>query len=368
MIWLSSIALLLAAIPAVVFLRNLGAYRPPVFGEKRRAVSVLIPARNEARSIRAAVESVLANEDAELEIIVMNDHSTDATRAIVRELSARDSRVRLADAPALPARWNGKQHACQRLSELAKNPVLLFLDADVRLAPDAVARAASFLESSGAALASGFPRQEFSCALDRLLLPLIHFVLLGFLPIARMRRTLDPAFAAGCGQLFVVDAAAYHRAGGHAAIRHSAHDGLALPRAFRKSALRTDLFDATDLAVCRMYSTNAETWRGLAKNATEGLAAPGRIVPVTLLLLGGHVLPFVLLARSPGILSGLAAALSLLPRIVAARKFRQPFLSALLHPLGVIALIVLQWFALVRSLAGKPAVWKGRAHFAPSTN
>lgn len=368
MIWLPLLALGLAAVLALLFVKNLAAYRAPVFDGKSRAVSVLIPARNEERSIRAAVESALANRDAVFEIVVLDDHSTDATCEIVREISARDPRVKLHQAPPLPAGWNGKQHACHQLAEIAKHPTLIFMDADVRLSTDAVSRVASFLGNSGAALASGVPRQEFSCALDSLLVPFVHFVLLGFLPMERMRRTRDPRFAAGCGQLFVADAAAYHRAGGHAAIRGSAHDGITLPRAFRQAGFLTDLFDATDVAVCRMYETNRTTWDGLTKNATEGLAAPGRIVPFTVLLLGGHVLPFVLLVVSPGVLSGLAAALSLLPRFVAVRKFHAPISSALLHPLGIVVLLAAQWFAFGRALAGRPATWKGRAHFAPVAN
>ena len=82
-------------------------------------------------------------------------------------------------------------------------------------------------------------------------------------------------------------------------LRDSLHDGIKLPRVFRQAGFATDLFDATDLATCRMYRTNAETWRGLGKNATEGLAAPGTIVPMTALLLGGQILPFVLLGFAP---------------------------------------------------------------------
>jgi hypothetical protein len=133
------------------------------------------------------------------------------------------------------------------------------------------------------------------------------------------------------------------------------------------------LFDAADIAACRMYHTNAETWRGLGKNASEGLAAPGTILPMTALLLGGQVMPFVLLAFAPWLsLAGLlltaaAAATAWLPRLVAARLFRQPLVGALLHPIGVLLLLVIQWSALVRHLAGRPAEWKGRLYTVTET-
>ncbi|HWH72520.1 MAG TPA: hypothetical protein VNT26_24375, partial [Candidatus Sulfotelmatobacter sp.] len=218
------------------------------------------------------------------------------------------------------------------------------------------------------ALASGVPRQQLGTFSERLLLPLIHFVLLGFLPMHLMRWSRWSAFGAGCGQLFIARAEAYRQVGGHARIRTSLHDGIQLPRAFRQAGFRTDLFDATHLAVCRMYQSNAEVWRGLGKNATEGLAAPAAIGPMTLLLLGGQVMPLVLLLCAPWLeiktvmVTLSAVVLSYLPRLIAARRFRQPLISALLHPVGILALLTIQWLALWRALHHEPAQWKGRSY------
>jgi len=382
---LAIISLVLAAIPAVLFLVNLFFYRPtaPISSADSTpnpvpsdSLSVLIPARNEEKNIRSTLEAVLANRGVEFEVVVLDDHSSDSTAAIVSEFTARDPRVRLEFAPALPSGWCGKQHACHVLAKLARNPLLVFIDADVRLAPDALARMTGFMNSNrrGPALqvvlASGVPHQELGTFSERLLLPLIHFVLMGYLPMPFMRWTKRPEFSAGCGQLFIARADAYHATGGHAMIRATLHDGVKLPRLFRRTGFHTDLFDATDLASCRMYQTNGETWRGLGKNATEGLAAPGTILPMTVLLLGGQVLPLALLASAPllssagVVLAAVAAALAYVPRILGVLCFRQPLGSALLHPLAVVALLVIQWHALVRHLLGKPAEWKGRSYGA----
>jgi hypothetical protein len=276
--------------------------------------------------------------------------------------------VRLEGAPPLPAGWCGKQHACHVLASLARHPLLAFIDADVRLAPDALSRMVQFMKRSEAALASGVPQQELGTFSERLLIPLIHFILLGFLPMHAMRRTRWPSMSAGCGQLFVARRDAYHQCGGHAMLRDSLHDGLKLPRVFREAGFATDLFDATDLATCRMYQTNLGTWRGLGKNATEGLAAPPTIGPMTALLFGGQVFPFVLLACAPklsalGLLcAALASVLAFLPRLIGAWRFRQPLGGALLHPLGVLALLAIQWIALARHFLGEPSEWKGRRY------
>ncbi|MBC8095211.1 MAG: glycosyltransferase [Akkermansiaceae bacterium] len=370
---LTVIALIFAAVPAGLFLLNLSIYRRLPRGgtaipRGSETLSVLIPARNEELNIRATLAAVLANRGCEFEVIVLDDHSTDGTVAAVREMAERDSRVRLASAPPLPPCWCGKQHACHVLARLARNPLLVFMDADVRLSPDALARMALFMARSEAALASGVPRQELGTFSERLLLPLIHFVLLSFLPMHAMRRSRRPEMSAGCGQLFIARREAYDKCGGHARLRQSLHDGLKLPRAFREAGFATDLFDATDVATCRMYRTNGETWRGLGKNATEGLAASRTIVPMTLMLLAGQVLPFALLA-SAGLMSGVGVALAagacwlaLIPRLIAAVRFCQPLGSALLHPLGVLALLSIQWHALLRQWRGQPAEWKGRQY------
>jgi len=384
---LALIALVLAAIPCGLFLLNLSVYRHLPRSSRREealritskfhsepshvgchGISVLIPARNEEKNIHSTLEAVLANRGEDFEVIVLDDHSTDGTRSIVSKHAAGDPRVRLESAPPLPVGWCGKQHACHVLARLARHPLLVFIDADVRLAPDALARMGGFMSHTDIALASGVPRQELGTFSERLLLPLIHFVLLGFLPMHAMRRTLCPSMSAGCGQLVIARRAAYEKCGGHAMLRDSLHDGIKLPRVFRQARFRTDLFDATDLATCRMYYTNAETWRGLGKNATEGLAAPGTIVPITALLFGGQVLPLVLCAFAPLlstfglVLAVLATGLALFPRLVAAALFRQPLGSVLLHPLGVLALLAIQWHALGRHCLGRPADWKGRSY------
>jgi hypothetical protein len=255
----------------------------------------------------------------------------------------------------------------------------LFVDADVRLAPDAAARLVAFARQQHASLVSGVPRQETTGLLDELLVPLIHFVLLGFLPVSRMRASRDPAYGAGCGQLFLANREAYFAAGGHGAIAGSLHDGLQLPRAFRRAGLRTDLCDATSLATCQMFESAAETWQGLGRNATEGLAAPRMIVPATVLLVGGQVAPLALLLTGlakgwpAGLLgvAGLAAFVSYVPRAAALVRFRQSWLSAALHPVGVILLVAMQWQAFARKLLGRPARWRDRVyadHLAPTSH
>lgn len=366
-------SLILAAVPSLLFLSNLRAYRPPPSpdpGLPSPPISVLIPARDEESSIGPAVASALASRGVEVEVLVLDDHSTDATASVVSAIAARDPRVRLIAGPELPPGWCGKQHACARLAESARFPRLAFLDADVRLAPDGLARLSAFLDASSSDLVSGVPRQETGTLSERLVIPLIHFILLGFLPLRRMRSSTHPAYAAGCGQLFLTRRPAYDHSGGHSAIRASLHDGITLPRAYRRAGLKTDLCDATALATCRMYRGLPALWRGLSKNAGEALASPRMILPATLLLAGGQIVPFALLAAAPRLsplslaLALLAAIASYLPRLAGLSRFRQSPLGAVLHPLGVAVLLAIQWSSFVQAVLGRSPSWKGRRYSA----
>ena len=361
-LWLTAATCVLAVFPALLFLRNLPLYAPlPCPGSTRARCSVLIPARNEEANIAAALCSVLESENVDLEVIVLDDGSTDRTAEIVRGFA--DPRVRLETAQPLPPGWCGKNFACHQLAALSRHPLLVFMDADVRVSrPDSLARLAEFVEQSEASLVSGVPHEETRGLTEKLIIPLIHFVLLGFLPLERMRKSTDPRFAAACGQILAVRREAYEQTGGHAAIANRIHDAVALARNFRAHGFATDLFDATDTFHCRMYQHAAEVWHGFAKNAQEGLGAPRLIIPSTLVLSGGQVLPLCLLILAPSPLALLGTTAAFLPRLIAVARFRQSLLGALLHPVGICALVAIQWCAFIRSLRQRPAVWKGRAY------
>jgi Glycosyl transferase family 2 len=379
-LWLVVLAFCCATLPAALWIWNMLLYREPHLDSCTEvggcvlpdAVSVLIPARNEERVIAACLASLLDSRGVRIEIVVLDDGSTDRTAEIVLEFAARESRVRLESSPPLPIGWNGKQHACYTLAGLAQYPILCFLDADVRVTPEAVSTMSAFLARSGSDLVSGFPRQEAETTLEWLLLPLIHFVLLSYLPLAGMRTSSAPGFAAGCGQFLMMRRDAYRKTGGHAQIRTTMHDGLLLPQLFRRHGLHTDIADLTHLATCRMYQNASQVWRGLAKNATEGMAAPARILPFTLLLFCGQILPGLLalsliffpssFSQTARALIFVALAASLVPRFLSVWKYRQSLLSACLHPIGIAILLTLQWYALLRKLAGQQVTWKERAY------
>ncbi|MFC7543611.1 squalene/phytoene synthase family protein [Siccirubricoccus deserti] len=160
-------------------------------------------------------------------------------------------------------------HACALLAEAARGSHLLFIDADVRLAPEAAAALAEHAAARGIAMVSGVPRQRILSLGEALTVPAINLLLLGYLPGGGRAFTRRPDLAAACGQLVLCDRAAYAAIGGHGAVRGVLHDGLALARRFRLQGLRTEVVDGAPLATCRMYRGFRESWAGFVKNARE---------------------------------------------------------------------------------------------------
>ncbi|HMN97637.1 MAG TPA: glycosyltransferase family 2 protein [Phycisphaerales bacterium] len=421
------LTILLAAALVIVLaafglcMANLALYRPPpeldAEGAAGRAeaagvdgnevgISVCVPARNEAANIEPCVRSLLRQRHRSIEVLLYDDQSADATPAIIERLAAEDARVRRVETVPLPEGWNGKQWGCDRMGRAARGPWLLFTDADVRFEPeclartlaelrrcDSASRAAAPAEGAGdrpvsaggqlpadsgadaaaraprsVALLSTFPRQVTGSIGEALVVPLIHFILLSYLPLARMRRTIDPATSAGCGQFLFVRRDAWERAGGHAAFRSSMHDGIMLPRAIRRAGFHSDLFDGTDLSSVRMYRGFRQTWRGFSKNAFEGLGSLGLLIVVTALHVVGHLFPWAFLVWAASareattaqwILGGTAAAVPLVQRQILAARFRQSRVAALVHPLGIALMTAIQWWSWWLDRTGRRA-WKGR--------
>ena len=370
----SSIALTMTAI-------NLGIYRrprpesealrdaPPSGGPGALPrVSVCIPARNEEMNIAPVVRGALASRGVDVEVLVYDDQSTDGTPGILARLCAEDARVRAVPTQALPAGWNGKQWGCERMGQAARGEWLLFTDADVRFAPDCLVRALDEASRLRADLLSTIPREEVGSFLERMVVPLIHWMLFSWLPMPRMRTTNDPATSAGCGQFLLVRREAWHAAGRHAAFRDSMHDGIRLPRNVRRAGLRSDLYDGSEGVRCRMYRGAAQTWRGFTKNAYEGLGSPVVLAVFTLLEAGGILLPWAWLVAAavtggmplgPTVLAWFAVGAQLVQRSMLAARFSQPAVCVLLHPVSIALLLAIQWRSWWLHVTKRRA-WKGR--------
>jgi GT2 family glycosyltransferase len=333
--------------------------RPTSTATGTQSVAVLLPVRDEAHRVTPCLESLLA-QDIRPRIIVLDDGSTDGTR----ELVSRSGVTVLGGAP-LPAGWLGKPYACQQLADAAGDAgILVFVDADVVLQPDAVTRAVALLGQSQVDLLSPYPQIEANTLGERLVQPLLQWSWLTFLPLRAMERLRNPSLAAAGGQFLVVRAAAYRRAGGHAAVRGEVLEDIALARAIKRTGGRIALADGSRIATCRMYTSWRELVEGYSKSLWASFGSPVIAVFVTVGLLGLYVVPLLLVLFGRWL--GLAAYLvAVAGRIVSARATGGRALpDAFAHPVSI---LLFAWL-LARSYRHRRTTrWKGRATWPASS-
>jgi hypothetical protein len=321
--------------------------------------------RDEASRVGACLSALLGQEGIrDLEILVLDDGSSDGTADVVRAVAGGDPRVRLLTGRSLPLGWLGKPHACQQLAAAARGSALVFLDADVVLAPHALAATIALLRSSGLDLVCPYPRQLADGLGPRLVQPLLQWSWLTLLPLRVAERSPRPSLAAANGQLLAADRLAYERAGGHGAVRAEVLEDIALLRAVKRAGGRGTVADGTTVATCRMYAGWAELADGYAKSLWSAFGSPAGAAAVVGLLGAVYIAPPVgaLLGSRAGLV-GYAAGVA--GRAMVARRVGgRVWPDSLAHPLSIAAfgwLVARSW----RRRARGQLTWKGRALAQP---
>ena len=338
-------------------------------------LSVLIPARNEAETIEACIESIFESGVDLDEVVVYEDRSTDETAAIVEQMQGVFPRLRLVDGEPLPEGWVGKPHACHRLVEESSGDTLVFVDADTTVEPGGLERLVSLLDDGPAGRAemvTAVPGQRYGSFGERLVVPLLHLTYTSWLPLSLVWRSSDPRFLAANGQLVAVRREALEEVGGFAAIQGEIVDDMALARRMKEAGRKVVFADGWKMARCRMYDSWREVWQGFSKNLYEGIGGRvGMLGFVVALYLAAFVLPYLGLAgwavgavgqtAGVGALAGVGCNVAL--RGLLALRFRQPVEGLVLHPVGVLALVAIAVNSALWHLRGE-IPWAGRVYAA----
>ncbi|GCE27139.1 glycosyl hydrolase [Dictyobacter alpinus] len=342
-------------------------------------VSVLIPARNEEANIEACIRSLLQQQYGNLEIIVLDDQSSDQTAAIVKHLITKlpDQQspiLRLIQGKPLPEDWIGKNFACQQLAKQAGGKYILFTDADTIHQPGMVRAMIQHMQKLQVQLLSAQPEQIQRSLGEQLIVPLLNFTILTLLPIPLIRLRREPSLATGNGQLLCFERSAYQAIGGHSTVKGKILEDVLLARTMKAAGYRMAYADAFELTQCRMYHSFAEVWSGFSKNlfAFYNYSLPFALVALVLNLLLFVVPPFLLLAcavhgSSAGtILPVLTITLlPLIMRMLLALRFTRSnkgwvVILGLLHPISIILECVILLNSIRWHYRKSGAVWKGR--------
>ncbi len=363
LLWLGYTTLIL-----LLNLKDVKPVRRSVQRSKKR-VSVLIPARNEETCIGTCVGSLLDQSHENIELIVLDDQSTDRTASILASFDS--SMLKVIHGTPKPADWLGKPWACHQLSQIATGEILVFADADTWFAPDAIAAVAdSFDEQTD--MITIWPIQKLVTAWERIVIPMVYFSLFTLLPSRYvsadptwmprfLRPRFRPLFAAACGQFLAFTRSSYDRIGGHTSVKSDIVEDVQLAKAIKSSGGIVRMHHGHHSVGCRMYRSHSEIWNGFRKNFLAGFEYN---IPFFLLAavlhLWVYVLPFFLLPWAP-IAALVCISIPILQRIILAQWYGLNRLDAFSHVIGVMWFQSLGVRVLIDRMKGTKISWKGRA-------
>nr|ANY58081.1 Glycosyltransferase [uncultured bacterium] len=325
------------------------------------AVSILVPARDEAENLRRTLPSLLAQDYPRLEVLLLDDRSRDGTGEIARSIAAdAGASLRVIRGTEPPAGWVGKNWACHQLAAAATGEVLVFWDADVEAAPAAIRRTLAALQGHRAGAVTALPRQRLEGWMQAAVVPVVaQLPVLALLPLRLIPILRSPSLSMANGQWIAFTRAAYASCGGHAGVRGEVLEDVALGRRIKASGERLLVCVAPSLLAVRMYGSAREMREGFRKNLYPLLG--GRRLPFAAML---ALLSFAWLYPFAAAVRGTATALipfALLAglRIAGALLFRHRWRTVLLHPVGVLAAAALAVESWIGHARGAVA-WKGR--------
>lgn len=381
----ASLSVLLAAFIIVLIWRDARAMRRlPALAIKPGAqpgrVSIVIPARNEARAIGPCLDSALSQHGIDTHVIVVDDASTDDTPRILADYQARfPGRLTVLQGRPLPPGWAGKCNACLWGAQHAEGDWLLFLDADTQAGPALTAALADHAREHRLDVLSILPSHALGTAGEKIILPVFFQFIFAAFPV---RRLLDPEMppesALANGQCLFVRSSAYWAVGGHEAVKDKVLEDVEFAQALRRAGSRLGLaFGLPHLRV-RMYHAFGEIVEGLGKHAMAGQRRAGwraywaiarmlLIAVAPTLLVSVSALAFLLRADATGAVA-FAASLCAYGTALSFWIWRYGFAYrlgpgwALLAPLGMLLYLVIAGRGTLRALTRRGVMWKGRAY------
>jgi len=369
--------LVVFAINLILNLRSLKRPNPAAgIPQPPPLVSVLIPARNEEENIKKCLESLQRQDYPNFEVLVLDDNSTDSTAEVVAEIAARDSRIQLIKGASLPEEWAGKPFACYQLAQRAQGSWLLFIDADTVHARHMLRSVLALAIEHNAALLSGFPRQIAETLPEKIAMPLLYFVIMGWMPLWWLQRSPVPRPSLAVGQLLLFPREAYWRIGGHQAVYSRILEDVWLGVETVKHGGRHIAIDLSPVFWTRMYRNVAGMWEGFVK-WIYSVAAISPVVLVGLLTAGFffYLAPFywvwngffsVMAPTEWRFIAVFQVAMILSMRGLVDNHFRQSLLSTFLHPIGFSFLFAAGLYGGWRQAVGLGVRWKNRLYRAAS--
>ena len=321
-------------------------------------VSMLIPARNEEAALGRLLSGLQELDYPDFEIIVCNDRSSDNTEEILNWFSGEDDRLHWFLGERLPEDWLGKSFACYQLAQKATGKYLVFLDADVELSHDAISKAVSYFQKEKLSLLSVFPQQKMVTLSERMIVPVMNWILQSLLPMILVSKTNFPSLSAANGQFMMFETDSYLNHQWHSKVRKLNVEDIRLAQLVKAQGLKMAVLLGNNDIYCRMYRHMDEAVMGFSRNIHEYFGGKrGIMLGFCLIVLLG---PFIVWAILGWEYLWLFTALVIANRFFVAVNSRQNILwSVLLHPLQMITFAAIVFYNIFRRIK-KYTTWKGR--------
>jgi|JI7StandDraft_1071085.scaffolds.fasta_scaffold05182_4 glycosyltransferase involved in cell wall biosynthesis len=321
-------------------------------------VSILIPARNEEKNIDKLLRSILNQDYKNYEVLVLDDHSTDRTAMLVQQFSKIDPKVKLLKGDALPPNMLGKNWACHQLALQSKGNKLLFLDADVTVKKGLIKNALAYSASEKLTLLSIFPDQLMETRGEKLVVPLMHYLLLSMLPLVLIRKSSFPSLAAANGQFMLFDAGTYKKHLFHLSLANKITEDIECMKLVKKLGYRGQTLLANGFIQCRMYKSYQDGINGFSKNILSGFGNSVSALLVYLALTTFSYIAFIWFVPTPNL--WLSFILIIYLRIMISKAANQNLIfNVLYHSWQMLTLVHISVLS-VNKLLTKSNEWKGR--------
>ena len=334
-------------------------------------ISILIPARNEEENIKRCIISLTKQDYENIEILVLDDNSTDDTARIVLELSQKDPRIKLYSGEPLKKGWLGKSYACWQLSKYAKGDYLIFTDADTLHFPNSISSSVACLLRYNLDALSVFPKEITVTLHERMIVPFGKYMILSFVPLYLIRKSKSVLFCTAIGQFMLFKREVYKKIGGHKSIKSKVIEDIMISKQVKRCGYRFMIFDGRSNLYCRMYKNFREVVRGHSRTIFAAFDYNIYIITIAIILMSAIFLfPFIMLLVGilfdwPAILINLIILqiiIILIPKIIFSIRFKCKAVDIILHPISMVYLIYIAINSIFNTKIGMGVNWKGRIY------
>ena len=339
--------------------------------DKNPLISILIPARNEEENIKRCIISLTKQDYSNIEILVLNDNSTDNTAKIVEELSKKDQRIKLYTGGVLKKGWLGKTYACHQLSKYARGDYLIFTDADTLHFPNSVSSAVACLLKYKLGALSVFAKQIMVTMHERMMVPFGNYIILCLMPIYLIRKAKSALFCTAIGQFMLFKKDVYKKIDGHKSVKSEILEDIKISKQVKRCGYKFMIFDGRNNIYCRMYRNFREVVKGYSKVLFAAFDYKIYLISVAIILIfivflsPFLMLPLGILFRWPVTILELIIlqiVFILITRIILSIRFKCKAVDIILHPVAVIYLILIAVNSIVSTIIGPGISWKGRIY------